>query len=293
MRALAAVSGLTLTLGVHVALVTFLYLAQPSALTAVSGAGGPRERGSVGYGLCGLQRCSAPETKAERREPEPDPPNELDVLEAALMPALGAVEPDPAKLPELQTYEQPEIIEDGINLDKDNPPPDEIKKKEFDPEPAKRDPKRKDKKLDDILKDFDEDDPRRRATSLDRIIGHTEGEIGGQGTEVRAGNMYGMQMTRALRKVFVVPPFLSDDALKKLRMRVIVEKISASGEILSYKIDKPSGNRGFDDAAIDAVRQFVPSEGGTKTFPAPDPDVLRDLNARGIKIDLDGRFASR
>lgn len=293
MRALAAASGLLLTLGVHVGLVAFLYLAQPSSVQVVAGAGGPRERGSVGYGLCGLQRCSVPESKAERREPEPDPPSDLDVLEAALMPALGAVEPEPDKLPELQTYEQPEIIEDGVNLDKDNVPPEEIKKKEFEPEPAKRDPKKKDKKLEDILKDFDEDDPRRRATSLDRIIGHKEGEIGGQGTEVRAGNMYGMQMTRSLRKVFVVPPFLGEAELQKLRMRVIVEKISAAGEILAYKIDKPSGNRAFDDAALDAVRQFVPSEGGNKTFPEPDADVLRDLNARGIKIDLDGRFASR
>ncbi|MCB9729881.1 MAG: TonB family protein [Deltaproteobacteria bacterium] len=293
MRILAAASGLVLTLVVHVILVAFLYLAQPSGVKVVAGAGGPRERGSVGYGLCGERRCSVPETAAEPREPEPDPANELEVLEAALMPALGAVEPEPDKLPELQTYEQPEIIEDGINLDKDNPPPEEVKKKEFDPEPAKRDPKRKDKKLEDILKDFDEDDPRKRATSLDRIIGHSEGEVGGQGTEVRAGNMYGMQMTRALRKVFVVPPFLDEASLKKLRMRVVVERISAQGEILSYKVDKPSGNRAFDDAALDAVRQFVPSEGGSKSFPAPDPDVLRDLNARGIRIDLDGRFASR
>ncbi len=291
MKGPAVTAGALLTLAVHGALVAFLLLYEadppppmtPRLVTAPSG--------SVRHGLCGLRRCSLPEVSQPRLEPEPPPVDELEILEAALMPALGFKEPDPTEMPKLQAYEQHEIVEEGVNLEKENEPPEEEKKKAFDPEKAKRDPKNK-AKLDDILKDFEDDDPRKRPTQLQNIIGHQEGEVGGQGNEAKAGNLYAAKVARQLRKDFEVPP-IDADTLKGLRVRVIVDRMSLDGSIVSYRVSKTSGNRGFDDAALAAVKLYVPSQGGRKTLPEPDADVLRYINAKGMKIDLDGRLMNR
>ncbi|MGM0574471.1 MAG: TonB C-terminal domain-containing protein [Myxococcota bacterium] len=280
--------GLALTLAVHAVIVAILLFAgteRREALRAVPATG------SFGYGLCGERRCALPEDMRPRREPAPDPVGEVEVLEAALMPALGSQQPDPGELPELQTYEQPEVVEDAVNLE-ESKKPEEVVKEGRKPREAHRDPK-SEEDLQDILKDFEEDDPRKRATRLDEIIGHEEGEVGGQGAEARAGNIYAAKVSRAVRKVFTVPPFLDEGELKNLRVRVRVTRMSHDGEIVSYRVVEDSDSRAFNDAAVDAVRRFVPSEGGSKELPAPDPDVLRWINTKGMRIDLDGRYMSR
>lgn len=296
MKSGGVVVGILLTLLVHAALFVFLLYAQPDGRD-----GGPPQRlsmragpsGPFGYGLCSARRrCPLPESRGFRRQPEPPPLDEMEVLEAALMPALGRAKADPRKLPKLQTYEQPEVFEDGVNLDVENPPPMKDLVKDFDPRDAQRDPKSQDK-LEDLLQDFREDDPRRKATKLDHIIGHADGVVGGQGDVKRAGNIYGAKVARKLRSRFVVPPFLDEDTLRKLKVRVVVERMNADGEILRYEVKKKSNNRAFDDASIAAIRDFVPKEGGSKTLPRPDPEVLRYINSKGMKIDLDGKLLTR
>lgn len=282
----ASVVGLALTLTIHGVMVLFALFYTPS------GAANDRSRlskaSSVGSGLCGLQRCRQPETRMKRHEPEEDPVSEVEVLEAALIPALGFVEPDPTKLPKLETYEQPEIVEDGVNL---NENPEKLKDlvKEFDKEKAKRVTK---KPLDERLKDFREDDPRRKATELSKIIGSEDGEVGGQADMKKAGNIYGAKVARAIRRHFITPPFLGVDVLKTLRVRVKINRMQGSGAIESFKVVKKSGNRAFDDAAMAAIQKFVPSRGGSKKLPRPDPAVLRYINSKGMRITLDGRLMS-
>ena len=287
MSSKATVVGLALTLTVHGAMVLFAIYYTPSE--AGLRAARPGTEGSVGAGLCGKRRCRASETRMRRRQAEEDPVSEVEVLEAALIPALGHVKRDPKSLPKLQTYEQPEIVEDGINL---NENPEKLKDlvKEFDKKKAKRDDKTK--KLDDRLKDFRDDDPRRRATDLSKIIGSKEGEVGGQADIAKAGNIYGAKVARALRRAFTVPPFLGLDTLKKLRVKVRIKRLKGTGEILEFKVIRKSGNRAFDDAALAAIQAFVPKEGGRKKLPRPDPDVLRYINTNGMKITLDGRLMS-
>ncbi len=286
----AVVSGLALTLSVHAGLIAGLLLVEPPPRAEVHAGSLAASSKWVGYGLCGKLRCQSPERKRRRREPEPDPYEPLDILEAALMPALGMAAPDPKALPKLQTYEQPEIIEDGVNLDRDNRPPDKKRKKAFDAKDAKRDRK---EDLSDILSDFEDDDPRKRATHLSKIVGHEEGVIGGTADAKRAGSMYAVKVARAVRKRFVAPSYISGDKLQTLRTVVLVTKLSPDGEILAFRIKTKSGEAGFDDAALAAVQEFAPSEGGTRTLPRPDAGVLRYVNEKGMKLDLDGKHFLR
>ena len=279
--------GLALTLTVHGAMVLFALLYTPADEGLKSAR--PGDQGSVGSGLCGVQRCRQPETRMKRVQPEEDPVSEMEVLEAALIPALGYAQADPSKLPKLLTYEQPEIVEEGVNL---NENPEKLKElvKEFDKKKAKRDTK---KPLDKRLRDFREDDPRRKATALDKIIGSDDGEVGGQADITKAGNIYGAKVARALRRVFEVPPFLSIEVLKTLRVKVRINRMLGTGAIIDFKITKKSGNRAFDNAAIAAIHAFVPKEGGRKTLPRPEPAVLRHIKAHGMRFTLDGRLMSR
>ena len=284
-RPLAA--GLVLTLLIHAAIVFFMVVAKPAHRLAASK---PITSAPVGFGLCGKRRCAAIEARRRRQKPEPPPVDPLDVLEAALLPALGMVEPDPSQLPKLQTYEQKEIVEDGVNLDKKNEKPLDDLKKAFDPEESKRDPENKEKKLEDLLKDFEEDDPRKRATDLSRIVGRSDGDVDGSGFEKREGARYARQVTKALKKVFKPPVHISEDALTGLRFVVKVLNLTADGEIVKYKILKRSGNSSYDGSAESAIQQFVPKKGGTKKLPPPPTDVLRYVNSKGMKLDLDGKY---
>jgi hypothetical protein len=278
--------GLALTLTVHGGMVLFALFYTPADAGLKSAR--PGQSGLVGSGLCGVQRCRQPETRMKRRRPEEDPVSEMQVLEAALIPALGFAKADPDQLPKLQTYEQPEIVEEGVNL---NENPRDLKDlvKEFDKKKAKRDTS---KALDERLKDFREDDPRRTATDLSKIIGSAEGEVGGQADMTKVGNIYGAKVARALRRAFVTPPFLGIETLKTLRVKVRINRLQGSGAITEFRVIKRSGNRAFDDAAISAIQAFVPKEGGRKTLPRPDPAVLRYINSKGMKITLDGRLMS-
>ena len=282
----ASAVGVALTLTVHGVMILFALLYTPSE---PEGRGpGASQSSSVGAGLCGLRRCRQPETRMKRRQAEEDPVSEVEVLEAALIPALGFLQPDPNALPKLETYEQPEVVEDGINL---NENPEKLKDliKEFDKEKAKR---VTNKPLDERLRDFREDDPRRKATELSKIIGSEDGEVGGQADMKKAGNIYGAKVARAIRRHFITPPFLGVETLKTLRVRVTISRMQGSGAILSFRVTKKSGNRAFDDAAMAAIHKFVPSQGGSRTLPRPDPAVLRYINSKGMRVTLDGRLMS-
>lgn len=240
--------------------------------------------------LCRGRRCARLEVKAKRREPEPTPITTPEVLDAALVPALGNVLPDARKLPEIETFERPEIVEDAVNLTKEAAELRELIKR---PEAADalKDPKNKES-LKDLLSD-EPLDPRARAKDLSRLTGVKEGEVGGQGTEVRLGSVYSSKVSKEIEKVFRVPPFLDENTLKTLKVRIQISRMTFDGAIEEYRIVSKSGDKSYDDAAIAAIRQFSPKEGGSKRLPTPDPEVLRFINAKGLTLTLDGRLARR
>ena len=240
--------------------------------------------------LCAKRRCRQMEKRQKRLEIEPANVAAPEILEAAMVPALGGVEPNAKKLPELQTYEQPKFVEDGINLEGDPSKLDKLFKK-FEEQEAKKDPKSK-KDLDKILAE-EETDERKRAKALENLTGFKEGEVNGQGLELKLGSMYSTKVAREISKVFKTPPFLDDATLKKLQMRVQVQRMSFDGAIEEFRIVSRSNDRSFDDAAMAAIKQFVPREGGQKQLPVPEPEVLRFINAKGLTITLDGRLMRR
>jgi hypothetical protein len=240
--------------------------------------------------LCGKLRCPQLEAKQRRRAHEEAPIEAPEILEAAMIPALGAVDPDARRLPEIETYERPQIFEDGVNLESDPPKLDKLIK-DLEKKDELKDPKNKNK-LRDLLSDEDPD-PRARAKDLSRLTGFKEGEIGGQGMELRLGSTYSVKVAREISKVFKTPPFLDDETLKKLQVRVQVSRMSFDGGIEDFRVISKSNDRSFDDAALAAIKQFVPSDGGSRRLPEPEPEVLRFINSKGLTITLDGRLMRR
>ncbi|MEE2780011.1 MAG: TonB C-terminal domain-containing protein [Myxococcota bacterium] len=288
MRGTSVVMGLVLTLVVHTAMAAVFFMSPGPKRKGMA-----RQQGSgpVGYGRCGDRRCALPESRRRRRPVAPPRVEPLEVLEASLIPALGRAKPRPEALPRLQTYEVPEILRDGVNLEEDNAPPKKKLRKKFDPRKAKRDPESKED-LDQFLDEVD-DDPRKDVTQLDKIVGHSEGEVGGVGHEVKAGHVYSRKVSRALRRVFKAPVSIDEVTLQSLVLVVKVSELGPEGEILKYVIRKKSGNGTYDEAAEAAIRRFVPSAGGTQQLPRPSPDALRHVNRFGMVIRMDGARISR
>jgi len=291
-KALTIIVGVTLTVFVHAALALGYVAYRESAdLGLRARLGSPATQAARQAPLlCGVRRCRQLERRQKRRALELPPIEAPEILEAALVPAFGAVDPDDRKLPEIQTFERPAIVEDGVNLEADPSKLDTLIK-ELEAKPALKDPKNRDP-LEKLLSE-EEPDPRARARDLSRLTGFKEGEIGGQGTELRLGSTYSTKVSREISKVFRTPPFLDDATLRRLQLKVQVQRMSFDGAIEEFRIISRSNERSFDDAAIAAIKQFVPKEGGQRQLPAPEPEVLRFINSKGLTITLDGRLMRR
>jgi hypothetical protein len=271
--------GLGVTLAIHLVLAIVL-----------ATAGGPPDLDATAFPLarklCDDFRCPEKALLDDRRGPDDVTGEDLGLIEATVIPALGLAKPVPGRLPELQKYEQAEKLEEAVNVDRDNDQPRPVPNQDVKPKPAEKD--RRSKALAALLGAPEDDDPRKRATSLDRIVGHAEGSVYGQGSEFKAGNLYAGKVALAIRAQFTVPPFLSDADLRKLRVRIKVSKMTDKGQVQEFEILDRSSDPRFDAAAVQAVKRFVPKEGGTALLPVPDAQTLAYINGRGMVIDLDG-----
>ncbi len=237
--------------------------------------------------LCGDVRCPERPTLHKRRGPD-DVLEDLGLIEAAIVPRLGLAEPTPGELPRLVKYEQPEKIEEAVNIQRDPTERRETPVMDVQAKKAELDRRRKDRSLAAILGAPEDDDPRKRPTALERIVGSPDGSVHGGGLEAVQGNVYAGKVALAIRQHFTVPPFLSQAELKRLSMRIRVTRMNEAGQILEFEVVRESGNRAFDGAALRAIQQFVPKAGGVAHLPAPDAKTLALVNARGMIVDLDG-----
>ncbi|MFH1529121.1 MAG: TonB C-terminal domain-containing protein [Pseudomonadota bacterium] len=217
------------------------------------------------------------------------PPRDEEVLVAMLIPRLGGKKAEPKELPRLVKYEQPEKFEDAVNIRENTPEEAKELKKAAKQKKAELDKRRKKRpSLTDLIDAPEDDDPRKRAVQLDSIIGVNHGSVHGVGTEGKAGDVYLGQIERNIRLSFIVPVFLTEEELKRLKVDVMITRIDEKGHVLSYRVTRKSGNPAYDGAAIDAIRRFVPAEGGSKTLPAPPPEMLDLINRRGVLVKLEG-----
>jgi TonB family protein len=215
------------------------------------------------------------------------------ILEAMVIPRLGGKAPGKGGgLPKLIKYEAPEFAEDGININQDNPEGGTLAHKSHRGRSAQLDRRRRGfAKLGNIIDagEYDDGDPRRRATAMEDIEGVAWGSVDGTGTEGKEGNVYLGRVTLDLRRAFSIPVFLSKEELRKLVVEIEIQQMDDQGRVLSYRIRKSSTNQAFNSAALQAVKEFVPSEGGNRRFAPPPQDLLRTINRSGILVRLEGR----
>lgn len=215
------------------------------------------------------------------------------IIEATIVPRLGFASETPHKLPKLLKYEQPEKVEDAVNI-KETPKKEEKLIKAPDAKKAELDKTRKKKEsLSDILQAPQEDDERLRAATLDKIIGSPEGSVYGYGSDVIKGNIYAGKVALAIREVFTIPPFISNGELIKLFVRVKIIKMTEKGEVLEFEVLENSSNSVYNSSAISAIKRFSPKDGGDYKLPSPDSETLQYINKYGMIIDLDGKLMKR
>jgi hypothetical protein len=270
-----------LTVAVHVGALVLFSLFD-------TGAGLADTAQSRRFYLCngGTTRCALREVKPVMRNIELSLSGRLDVIEAVVVPRLGLLDKQ-VGLPKLQKYEQPEKLQEAINIDRDNPTPQEVLNKAQKDKKAELDKRRKNP-LENILGAPEEDDPRKRATSLDRIVGVAEGSTWGSGTEVKPGNVYAGRVAMIFKQNFLVPTSIPKDQLAALKMRVHIQRISPKGDILDYRILAKSTSQPFNLAGEALIQKFTSKEGGKLALPEPDPQTLGYINQHGIVVDLDG-----
>jgi len=217
-------------------------------------------------------------------------PADKDILHAMLVPKLGLKKADARKLPRLTKYEQPERVEDGINIKRENLAGKPVKHKDFVKKKAEFDKRRKkNPSLSDLIDSPEDDDPRKRATMLSDIVGVEDGAVWGEGTDGKVGDLYLAKVEKSIRSAFNVPVFLSREELKKLVVEIEIRQMDGKGRIVTYKMRRKSRSGAFNSAAIEAIKRFVREEGGSKTLPVPKTDMLQYVNRRGILVRLEGR----
>ena len=243
----------------------------------------PRRRfGGVAYERRGIELdCNS--------IPECEPNVESIVVELQVA-KLGMKEPDPKKLPELQTYEQPEYVETGVNIKVKMVKVKPLPFQEFKARKARMD-KRRRRRRDPFnkLRIFEED-PRKRPTRFEKITGRLDGNPYGRGVDQEKFDSYFARVAYALYNQFEVSTSLAKDVIKKQLVRVKFTGITATGAIVAYRIKRRARKKVFTLNAEACLKQFMPTEGGKATLPVPDAELLKFINKKGFIVDLDGRL---
>ncbi len=212
----------------------------------------------------GPRRCPEPMRRLLRREVEPPPPALVDLLEAELVERLGdptgkALPLAPASGPKTAAEAAQQRISAVDKL------------------------VRADNKLDAILKGGDEGDARR--SELGKILGTKTGQVGGDGLINRKGSAYVREVRIAMQRSFVLPGNVPPWLRAELRAKVRITRMTASGQVLEYAIDKKSGNEAFDDTVQALMAGY---KSGLRSLPPPPPHVLEEILSRGLVVDLRG-----
>ncbi len=213
----------------------------------------------------GSRRCPEPLRRLLRREHEPPPPALVDLLEAEIVERLGEADGKalPVNAPKREAAPAQNVQQKRIEtLDK---------------------LVRADNKLDSILKGGDDGEARR--SELGKILGTRTGRADGDGLVNRSGSAYVREVRIAMQKSFVLPGSVPPWLRAELQAKVRITRMTATGQVLEYKIDKRSGNEAFDDTVKALLGGY---KAGFRSLPPPPPHVLEEINSRGLIVDLRG-----
>jgi hypothetical protein len=200
------------------------------------------------------RRCPEPLRRGLRREHEPPPSVAVDLLQAELVAALGS-ESGKAAQAAGQPLPVPKIT-DGLFGDT---------------------------KLGSILNE--NADAQAKKKKLGDILGTATGKVGGEGKVNMPGSAYVREVRQSVQDRFVLPPSVPVWERAGLVAKIRITRMTASGQVLEYSIEKKSGHEGFDDAVADLMRGY---KSGMRTLPEPPPHILEEINSRGMMIELRG-----
>jgi len=220
--------------------------------------------------------------------PECRPDIEATVIELKVA-RLGAKEPEPNKYPEHQKYEQPEVVEESVNVDQEPTHVMPLPFKDFIRRKAQLDRKRRLRSRDPFAI-IEDNDPRKRATAFERITGRLDGDIWGEGNVQDSRDGYFARVAYELNKQCEVPSSISLKSLRWQVAEVHIKKMTENGAITAYRVRRRAKLKTFTLAAEATIRKFMPTEGGELRLPIPDPATLQFINERGVIIEFNGRL---
>jgi len=203
---------------------------------------------------------------------------------------LGDKAPEPNKYPELQKYEQPEVVEEAVNVSTEPTTVKPLPFKEFIRRKAQLDRRKRKRKRDPFKAIVEDDDPRKRATAFERITGRLDGDMWGEGNEQDKRDSFFARVTYELNKECDVPSSISLKELKRQVAEVHIKQMGSDGTIISYRIRRRARLQSFTYAAEATVRKFMPAEGGDLKLPVPDAATLKFINKRGVIVEFNGRL---
>jgi hypothetical protein len=206
-------------------------------------------------------RCPEPVRRLLRRDEEPPLPVAVDLLQAQLVAALG----DENATPRADVGQRPGS--GGAQAPK--------------PEKKLAEAMGEQSKLGNILEKDEGGDARKK--KLGNILGTATGSKDGEGKVNMSGSAYIRVVKQSVTSKFQAPGNIPPWELSGLSVKVRIDRMTATGTILSYHLDKQSGNETFDEAVAAFMAGY---KSGMRTLPTPPDDILEQINSRGFTIEF-------
>lgn len=124
---------------------------------------------------------------------------------------------------------------------------------------------------------------------LGDIIGTATGQKNGDGKVNISGSAWGREVRLAVQRKFVLPasvPIWEQDGLVA---KVRITRMSATGQVMEFAIEKKSGNDDFDATVRTLMLGY---KSGMHQLPMPSAEIVEQVNSRGMTVELRGHSAN-
>lgn len=208
------------------------------------------------------RRCPEPMRRLMRHELEPAPRTEVDLLIAELVEKKGDPKGKVVRVAAPSPARKQEVRQKRV---------DSVRKMIAG----------KNNKLGNILGGGKKAHARR--SKLGAILGTKTGKKGGNALVSRKGSAYARELKTTVLSHFTVPGNVPPWLRKSLRCRVRITRMTATGRVLGYRLEKRSGNAAFDKAVRRLMNGY---KAGLRQLPSPPAHILTAINSRGFVIDF-------